>query len=68
MKIGMITDSLGELSFDDLLGTAAELGIERLEFAAGNWSRAPRIWRSTECSTARRREKSSWSGSATTAF
>jgi sugar phosphate isomerase/epimerase len=34
MKIGMITDSLGELSFDDLLDTAAELGIEQLEFAA----------------------------------
>ncbi len=43
MKIGMITDSLGELSFDDLLGTAAALGIERLEFAAGNWSRAPHL-------------------------
>src|SRR5439155_19476427 len=43
MKIGMITDSLGELSFDHLLGTAAELGIERLEFAAGNWSRAPHL-------------------------
>ena len=43
MKIGMITDSLGELSFDDLLGTAAELGIERLEFAAGNWSPAPHM-------------------------
>src|SRR5467141_1890306 len=43
MKIGMITDSLGELSFYDLLGTAAELGIERLEFAAGNWSRAPHL-------------------------
>jgi sugar phosphate isomerase/epimerase len=38
MKIGMITDSLGAFSFDELLGTAAELGIERLEFAAGNWS------------------------------
>jgi hypothetical protein len=41
MKIGMITDSLGALSFDELLGTTAELGIERLEFAAGNWSQAP---------------------------
>jgi sugar phosphate isomerase/epimerase len=30
MKIGMITDSLGALSFDDLLGTAAELGIEAI--------------------------------------
>jgi sugar phosphate isomerase/epimerase len=43
MKIGMITDSLGELSLDDLLSTTAELGIERLEFAAGNWSRAPHL-------------------------
>src|SRR6266481_1702275 len=43
MKIGMITDSLGELSFDELLDTAAELGIEQLEFAGGNWSRAPHL-------------------------
>jgi sugar phosphate isomerase/epimerase len=43
MKIGMITDSFGALSFDDLLGTAAELGIEKLEFAAGNWSPAPHM-------------------------
>jgi sugar phosphate isomerase/epimerase len=43
MKIGMITDSLGALSFDDLLDTAAELGIEQLEFAAGNWSPAPHL-------------------------
>jgi len=43
MKIGMITDSLGALSFDELLDTAAELGIERLEFAGGNWSRAPHL-------------------------
>lgn len=43
MKIGMITDSLGALSFGELLNTAANLGIERLEFAAGNWSRAPHL-------------------------
>jgi hypothetical protein len=43
MKIDMITDSLGAFSFDELLGTAAELGIERLEFAAGNWSQAPHL-------------------------
>ena len=39
----MITDSLGELSFDELLATAARLGIEMLEFAGGNWSRAPHL-------------------------
>ncbi len=43
MKIGMITDSLSELSVDDLVKTAAQLGIERLEFAGGNWSRAPHL-------------------------
>jgi sugar phosphate isomerase/epimerase len=43
MKIGMITDSLGGLSFDELLDTSAELGIERLEFAGGNWSSAPHL-------------------------
>src|SRR5207244_3717151 len=43
MKIGMITDSLGALSFGELLDTAAGLGIERLEFAGGNWSRAPHL-------------------------
>jgi sugar phosphate isomerase/epimerase len=43
MKIGMITDSLGEFSFDDLLDIAAGLGIERLEFAGGNWSKAPHL-------------------------
>jgi hypothetical protein len=39
MNIGAITDSLGALSFDELLGTAAELGIERSEFVAGRWSK-----------------------------
>jgi sugar phosphate isomerase/epimerase len=43
MKIGMITDSLGGLSFEALLRTAAELGIEMLEFAGGNWSAAPHL-------------------------
>ncbi|TGQ31040.1 MULTISPECIES: sugar phosphate isomerase/epimerase [unclassified Mesorhizobium] len=43
MKIGMITDSLGNLSFDEMLRTSAELGLETLEFACGNWSSAPHI-------------------------
>lgn len=43
MKIGMITDSLGALSFDDMLRASAELGLETLEFACGNWSSAPHI-------------------------
>ncbi|HUD59951.1 MAG TPA: hypothetical protein VMQ99_10655 [Acetobacteraceae bacterium] len=43
MRIGMVTDSLGHLSFDELLRTTAELGIEMLEFPCGNWSSAPHV-------------------------
>ena len=43
MKIGMITDSLGGLDFAALIRAAAELGIEMLEFAGGNWSSAPHL-------------------------
>ena len=43
MKIGMITDSLGNLSIDEMLRASAELGLETLEFACGNWSSAPHI-------------------------
>jgi sugar phosphate isomerase/epimerase len=43
MKIGMVTDSLGELTFDALLDAAAGLGIDYIELATGNWSTAPHI-------------------------
>lgn len=43
MKIGMITDSLGALSFEAMLAAAAELKLETLEFACGNWSTAPHL-------------------------
>jgi len=43
MRIGMVTDSLAQLSLDELLQTAAELGIEMLEFPCGNWSSAPHV-------------------------
>ena len=43
MRIGMVTDSLSHLSFDELLPTAAGLGIEMLEFPCGNWSSAPHL-------------------------
>jgi hypothetical protein len=36
-KIGLIADSLGAASLDQLLGTAAELGIESAEFH-GDWN------------------------------
>ena len=43
MRIGLVTDSLGHLSFDDLLKTVAEMGIETLEFGCGGWSSAPHV-------------------------
>ncbi|MEA2779225.1 MAG: hypothetical protein QOK29_769 [Rhodospirillaceae bacterium] len=43
MKIGMITDSLGTMDLDPMLDAAAEMGIECLEFACGNWSTSPHI-------------------------
>jgi len=43
MKIGMVTDSLGSLSFEQVLDTAAGLGLDCVEFATGNWSTAPHI-------------------------
>lgn len=43
MRIGLTTDSLGQLAFDELLETAANLGIQTLEFGCGNWSSAPHV-------------------------
>ena len=41
MKIGMVTDSLAHLGFEELLDTAAGLGLAGLEVPTGNWSSAP---------------------------
>lgn len=43
MRIGLNTDSLGQLSFDEMLKTAAELGVQTLEFCCGGWSMAPHM-------------------------
>jgi sugar phosphate isomerase/epimerase len=43
MKIGMVSDSLGHLSSDDMLNTAAKLGIQGVEFNAANWTSAPHL-------------------------
>jgi len=43
MRIGLVTDGLADLSLDALLRTAAELGIDTLEFGCGNWSSAPHL-------------------------
>src|SRR5664279_2332563 len=39
----MVSDSLGDLSFDDVVETASQVGLQMLEFPCGNWSRAPHI-------------------------
>jgi sugar phosphate isomerase/epimerase len=43
MKIGMVTDSLGGLGFEEVLDAAKGLGLDCVEFATGNWSSAPHI-------------------------
>ncbi|HTW72068.1 MAG TPA: sugar phosphate isomerase/epimerase [Acetobacteraceae bacterium] len=43
MRIGLVTDSLADMPLDRLLPTAAELGIQALEFGCGNWSSAPHL-------------------------
>ena len=43
MKIGLVTDSLSAVPFEEMLNTAAELGIEQVEIATGRWSEAPHI-------------------------
>jgi sugar phosphate isomerase/epimerase len=41
MKVGLVTDSLADLSFEEMLDTAAELGIQGIELNTSNWSSAP---------------------------
>lgn len=43
MKIGLNTDSLGALSLEDTLDTAAVLGLDTVEFGLGGWSSAPHV-------------------------
>lgn len=43
MRIGLNTDSLGHLPFDEMLETAANLGVETIELCCGGWSKAPHV-------------------------
>ncbi|CAM03807.1 sugar phosphate isomerase/epimerase [Saccharopolyspora erythraea NRRL 2338] len=43
MNIGLMTDSVAALSTTETLDLAAELGIDTVEFATGNWSTAPHL-------------------------
>jgi sugar phosphate isomerase/epimerase len=41
MKIGLITDSVSRLPFDQALDLARELALSSVEVATGNWSESP---------------------------
>ncbi len=41
MKLGFVSDSLGSLSFKELLDQAVRLGVSGLEVTTGGWSTAP---------------------------
>lgn len=41
MELGLVTDSLASLPFTEMLDTAAELGIAKIELPTGGWSSAP---------------------------
>lgn len=43
MKIGVVSDSLGHLPFEQMLDTAASLGIAGVEINAANWTAAPHL-------------------------
>lgn len=43
MKIGLVTDILGYMPFEEMLDTCVDLGVEALELGCGNWSKAPHI-------------------------
>lgn len=43
MRVCLNTDGLGHLPFDQMVDTAADIGVESLEIACGNWSNAPHL-------------------------
>jgi len=43
MKIGLVTDSLKDQSFEEMLKTCRNLGIGEIELGVGNWSPAPHV-------------------------
>jgi len=43
MQLSLMTDSLGSLSFQEMVEKASQLGFEALEFGTGNWSQAPHL-------------------------
>ncbi|MBX9955917.1 sugar phosphate isomerase/epimerase [Peribacillus simplex] len=43
MKVGLVTDILDYMPFEEMLDTCVDQGIETLELGYGNWSKAPHL-------------------------
>ncbi len=43
MKLSYLSDSLGNLSFDEMLKTVSGLGVHALELTTGNWGASPHL-------------------------
>ncbi len=43
MKLGMVTDSLAELTLAEAAKVCRDLGLEQVELGCGNWSPAPHV-------------------------
>jgi sugar phosphate isomerase/epimerase len=43
VKLGFVSDSLGGMTFEDMLDTAARLGVAGVEVNTGGWSTAPHV-------------------------
>ena len=41
MKLGFVSDSLGGMSFEDMIDNAARMGVDGVEVNTGGWSAAP---------------------------
>jgi sugar phosphate isomerase/epimerase len=59
MKLCLVTDCLGAMSFDEMLETAEQLGYQSLEIACGGWS-PPRTSTLIGCWKAATRAMSLW--------
>ena len=57
MRLCLNTDGLGHLPFEEMVKTSAEIGIESLEIACGNWSNAPHMALDGMLQSASAREK-----------
>lgn len=57
MKLCFVTDGLGYMSLEEMVDTCAYLGFESLEFACGNWSKAPHVDLDGLLNSAIKREK-----------